>query len=103
MLAILVVLASVFPAGLEDKADPLTTPAHIKPEWYFLSVYQLLKLVPRLARDHGADRRDRGARLPAVPRPQPGGHGCASGRSPSSSRSSPLAATVGLTVWGQYS
>jgi ubiquinol-cytochrome c reductase cytochrome b subunit len=47
VLAVLVVLASVLPAGLEDKADPLVTPAHIKPEWYFLAVYQLLKVVPR--------------------------------------------------------
>jgi quinol-cytochrome oxidoreductase complex cytochrome b subunit len=48
-LALLVVLASLFPAGLEDKADPLTTPAHVKPEWYFLFFYQFLKLVPRIA------------------------------------------------------
>ena len=27
-------------------ADPLRTPAHIKPEWYFLAPYQMLKLVP---------------------------------------------------------
>jgi Cytochrome b subunit of the bc complex len=47
MLALLVVLASVLPAGLEDKASALETPAHVKPEWYFLSVYQLLKVVPR--------------------------------------------------------
>jgi ubiquinol-cytochrome c reductase cytochrome b subunit len=47
VLAVIVVLASVLPAGLEDKADPLVTPAHVKPEWYFLAVYQLLKLVPR--------------------------------------------------------
>lgn len=47
MLAVLVMLASVLPAGLEEKADPLKTPAHVKPEWYFLSVYQLLKIVPR--------------------------------------------------------
>lgn len=48
LLGVLVVLASVLPAGLEDKANPLETPAHIKPEWYFLSVYQLLKVVPRI-------------------------------------------------------
>jgi quinol-cytochrome oxidoreductase complex cytochrome b subunit len=48
ILAILVVLASVFPVGVEAKANALETPAHIKPEWYFLSVYELLKLVPRL-------------------------------------------------------
>ncbi len=47
VLALIVVLASVWPAGLEDKADPLVTPAHIKPEWYFLAVYQVLKVVPR--------------------------------------------------------
>ncbi len=48
MLAVLVVLASLFPAGLEDPADPLRTPEHVKPEWYFLAVYQGLKLVPRI-------------------------------------------------------
>jgi quinol-cytochrome oxidoreductase complex cytochrome b subunit len=48
LLAVLVVLASLFPAGLEEQADPLVTPAHIKPEWYFLGVYELLKHVPRV-------------------------------------------------------
>ena len=47
MLAMLVVLASVLPAGLEAKANPIETPAHVKPEWYFLAAYQLLKIVPR--------------------------------------------------------
>jgi len=49
ILAILVVLASLFPAGLEEQANPLQTPAHIKPEWYYLAVYQLLKVIPRTA------------------------------------------------------
>ncbi len=48
MLAILVVLASLFPAGLEEPADPLRTPEHAKPEWYFLFLYQGLKVVPRI-------------------------------------------------------
>ena len=48
LLAVLVVLVSVFPAGLEEQANPLETPAHIKPEWYYLGVYELLKLVPRV-------------------------------------------------------
>jgi quinol-cytochrome oxidoreductase complex cytochrome b subunit len=48
MLAILIVLASLFPAGLEEPANPLHTPEHTKPEWYFLFLYQWLKLVPRL-------------------------------------------------------
>jgi len=48
VLAALVVLASLFPAGLEEEANPLKTPAHVKPEWYFLAVYELLKHVPRI-------------------------------------------------------
>ncbi len=47
-LGLLIVLASLFPAGLEEQADPLNTPPHIKPEWYFLFLYQALKLVPRI-------------------------------------------------------
>jgi len=48
MLAALIVLASLFPAGLEEPADPLRTPEHTKPEWYFLFLYQGLKIVPRI-------------------------------------------------------
>jgi quinol-cytochrome oxidoreductase complex cytochrome b subunit len=48
MLAVLIVLASLFPVGLEEPANPLHTPEHTKPEWYFLFLYQWLKLVPRL-------------------------------------------------------
>ncbi len=48
MLAILIILASFFPAGLEEPADPLRTPEHAKPEWYFLFLYQGLKIVPRI-------------------------------------------------------
>jgi quinol-cytochrome oxidoreductase complex cytochrome b subunit len=48
MLTILVVLSSLSPAGLEEPADPLHTPPHAKPEWYFLFLYQGLKLVPRI-------------------------------------------------------
>ena len=47
VLGMLIVLASLLPAGLEDAADPFKTPEHVKPEWYFLAVYQALKLVPR--------------------------------------------------------
>ncbi len=44
VLAGLIVLTSFLPAGLEEKADPFSTPAHIKPEWYFLWIYQFIKL-----------------------------------------------------------
>jgi hypothetical protein len=30
----------------EEPADPSVTPPHIRPEWYFLAVYQYLKLMP---------------------------------------------------------
>lgn len=31
----------------EEPANPRETPAHIRPEWYFLAVYQYLKLMPQ--------------------------------------------------------
>ncbi|MFN2149765.1 MAG: cytochrome b subunit of the bc complex [Anaerolineales bacterium] len=50
-LLILVVAIGVFgmlrPIGLEPPADPMDTPAHAKPEWYFLFLYQMLKYVPK--------------------------------------------------------
>ncbi len=41
------VLAMVVPSGMGEPADPTHTPAHVKPEWYFLSLYQLLKYIPK--------------------------------------------------------
>jgi ubiquinol-cytochrome c reductase cytochrome b subunit len=46
ILALLVILSSLFPVGLEGQANPLQTPAHTKPEWYYLGVYELLKIIP---------------------------------------------------------
>jgi ubiquinol-cytochrome c reductase cytochrome b subunit len=46
ILAGLIVLASLLPTGLEEKADPFLTPEHIKPEWYFLWIYQFIKVPP---------------------------------------------------------
>ena len=47
VLAIVVgALSILFPVGLGAPADPLDTPLHVKPEWYFLAMYQLLKYVP---------------------------------------------------------
>jgi quinol-cytochrome oxidoreductase complex cytochrome b subunit len=37
-------MAIVFPAGLEEKANPLVTPPHIKPEWYFYFTFRILKI-----------------------------------------------------------
>jgi quinol-cytochrome oxidoreductase complex cytochrome b subunit len=41
------ILGTIFPIGLEAPADPLVTPLHTKPEWYFLFLYQVLKIVPK--------------------------------------------------------
>jgi ubiquinol-cytochrome c reductase cytochrome b subunit len=38
--------ALFLPEDANIPADPLKTPMHIKPEWYFLAPYQMLKLVP---------------------------------------------------------
>ncbi len=47
MSVLLVALAAVWPRALAPEADPaLAAPAGIKPEWYFLSQFQLLKLFP---------------------------------------------------------
>ena len=36
------------PFELGEKADPLSTPHAIKPEWYFLPMYQVIKYFPKL-------------------------------------------------------
>jgi ubiquinol-cytochrome c reductase cytochrome b subunit len=102
ILAVLVVLASVLPAGLEAKANPIETPAHVKPEWYFLSVYQLLKIVPR----------DVGIMAPIVGIAVLGLLPFLDRNPEVSKRKRPLAllvgavvvvGVVGLSVWGYYS
>lgn len=39
----LILLASIYPAGLLKPADPFDTPTPIYPEWYFLYVFGFLK------------------------------------------------------------
>ena len=46
-LGVLGALAALYPWGLGTKADPFApAPAGIKPEWYFLFMFQTLKLIP---------------------------------------------------------
>ena len=46
-LAILAALAAYLPAELGTKADPfVSAPAGIKPEWYFMFMFQTLKYLP---------------------------------------------------------
>ena len=44
LLVVLSAFAVIFPAGLAERADPLTTPSHIKPEWYYYFTFRWLKL-----------------------------------------------------------
>jgi quinol-cytochrome oxidoreductase complex cytochrome b subunit len=46
-LALLAALSALFPWELGTKADPFASaPAGIKPEWYFLFMFQTLKILP---------------------------------------------------------
>jgi cytochrome b6 len=46
-LAILAAMAAFFPAHLGEKADPFASaPAGIRPEWYFMFMFQTLKYLP---------------------------------------------------------
>lgn len=47
LICVLVLLIVFLPVELGEKADPLKTPEGIKPEWYFLPTYQLLKYFPK--------------------------------------------------------
>ena len=44
ILYILTMMTVFFPAGLGERANPLVTPNHIKPEWYFYASFKWLKL-----------------------------------------------------------
>lgn len=46
-LGVLAALAAIFPWELGEKADPFApAPANIRPEWYFMAMFQALKFVP---------------------------------------------------------
>ena len=48
-LNVLTILATLYPWGLGAPGDPLTpTPVGIHPEWYFMSQFQMLKVVGRI-------------------------------------------------------
>ena len=40
------ILAIVLPAEVGEKANPMITPEHIKPEWYFYPMYKWIKMTP---------------------------------------------------------
>ena len=43
ILGLIVIFASLFPAELGEKYDPLNPAQTLEPEWYFMGVYQFLK------------------------------------------------------------
>jgi cytochrome b6 len=46
-VGVLAALAAIFPWELGEKADPFASaPAGIRPEWYFLFMFETLKLIP---------------------------------------------------------
>lgn len=46
-LGMLIVMASLVPRGLEEKANPFASaPLGIRPEWYFLPLFQAMRLAP---------------------------------------------------------
>lgn len=47
-LMALVAVVFLVPPEVGAKADPLRSPEGVKPEWYFLPMYQLLKFLPKL-------------------------------------------------------
>jgi cytochrome b6-f complex subunit 4 len=49
LLGVMGGIALLWPADLAPQANVLITPSGIKPEWYFLGLFQLIKIIPELA------------------------------------------------------
>lgn len=49
IFGVVLFLATLMPMPIGEPADALKTPPGIKPEWYFMTVYQMLKYVPKSA------------------------------------------------------
>lgn len=47
LVMVIGIVGLFLPVGLGEPADPMNTPTHVKPEWYFLALYQLLKYIPK--------------------------------------------------------
>ncbi|RLB55389.1 MAG: hypothetical protein DRJ42_06315 [Deltaproteobacteria bacterium] len=43
---VLILLAMAYPVEMGEQANPLVTPEHIKPEWYFYATFRWLKIFP---------------------------------------------------------
>lgn len=47
-VAIMISLATFYPAAVEEQADPFLVPKDLRPAWYFLPIFQVLRLADRL-------------------------------------------------------
>lgn len=48
VVAIMISLATFYPAAVEEQADPFLMPEALRPAWYFLPIFQVLRLTDRL-------------------------------------------------------
>ncbi len=48
VVAIMISLATFYPAAVEQQADPFLVPESLRPAWYFLPIFQVLRLADRL-------------------------------------------------------
>ncbi len=48
VVAIMISLATFYPAAVEEQADPFLVPQSLRPAWYFLPIFQVLRLADRL-------------------------------------------------------
>ncbi len=48
VVAMMISLATFYPAAVEEQADPFLVPESLRPAWYFLPIFQVLRLADRL-------------------------------------------------------
>lgn len=64
VLIVIGVIGLFNPVGLGEPADPMVTPEHTTPEWYFLFLFQFLKYIPSTVL--GIEGRVLGALFPVI-------------------------------------
>lgn len=106
-LNVVTILATLFPWDLGKPADPLTpAPLGIHPEWYFMSQFQLLKVVGRWIPGFAGEIAGMGlftlviVFLAAIPLFDPGSDAGRRGRLTAWLGILILGAMIGLTIWG---
>jgi ubiquinol-cytochrome c reductase cytochrome b subunit/cytochrome b6 len=65
-LIVVGIIGMFSPVGLGEPADPMVTPEHTTPEWYFLWLFQLLKYFPSTVPGTEIEGRVLGAVVPIL-------------------------------------